>query len=150
MDWRRLESTAFTVGSAAKPEELQVANLQRQRRVADQIRRELSEIIRLELKDPRVAMITLTDVEVSPDLAHAKVFFTQLGDKEVRDATAAGLKRAAGFLRSTLGQRVKIYVTPELHFVYDDSIENGIRLSQLIDAAVSSDVPPSGKLPDQD
>ena len=126
-----------------------MANLQRQRRVADQIRRELSEIIRLELKDPRVAMITLTDVEVSPDLSHAKVFFTQLGDAAVREATAAGLKRAAGFLRSALGQRVKIYVTPELHFVYDDSIENGIRLSQLIDAAVSSDTPPTGKTPDQ-
>ena len=127
-----------------------VANLQRQRRVADQIRRELSEIIRLELKDPRVAMLTLTDVEVSSDLAYAKVYFTLLGDDEARIGTEAGLKRAAGFLRSQLGQRIKIYVTPELHFIYDDSVERGVRLSQLIDKAVASDAGSAGKPDTQD
>jgi ribosome-binding factor A len=118
-----------------------VANLARQRRVADQIQRELAEIIRGELKDPRVGMITLTGVEVSPDLAHAKVFFTTLAGEPQREETLAGLKRAAGFLRSELGHRIKIHSTPELHFFYDASVERGMRLSQLIDDAVAGAKP---------
>lgn len=116
-----------------------MANVQRLRRVADQIQRELSEIVRSELKDPRVGMITLTGVEVSPDLAHAKVFFTSLADAAHREETVAGLKRAAGFLRSMLGARIKVHSTPELHFVYDESVETGIRLTHLIDEAVAAD-----------
>jgi ribosome-binding factor A len=117
-----------------------MANVQRLRRVADQIQRELSDILRSELKDPRVGMITLTGVEVSPDLAHAKVFFTSLADTTHRGDTVAGLKRAAGFLRSMLGARIKIHNTPELHFVYDESVETGIRLTHLIDEAVAADL----------
>jgi ribosome-binding factor A len=117
-----------------------VANAQRLRRVADQIQRELAGLVRGEVKDPRVGMVTFTGVEVSPDLAHAKVFFTSLGDTEGRAATLAGLERAAGFLRSMLGARIKLHNTPELHFVYDESVESGIRLSRLIDEAVASDV----------
>ncbi|HKO89320.1 MAG TPA: 30S ribosome-binding factor RbfA [Burkholderiales bacterium] len=114
-----------------------MANSQRVRRVADQIQRELSDIIRNELKDPRVGMITLTGVEMSPDLTHAKVFFTSLVDGS-QDEVLVGLRRAAGFLRSQLGQRIKIHNTPELHFEYDASIAEGVRLSKLIDAAVQS------------
>ena len=114
-----------------------MANQQRLRRVADQIQRELSGLLRAELRDPRVGMITLTGVEVSPDLAHAKVFFTTLGDAEALARSATGLRRAAGFLRSELGHRLKLRVTPELRFVHDASVERGVRLSQLIDAAVS-------------
>jgi ribosome-binding factor A len=114
-----------------------MANQQRLRRVADQIQRELSELLRAHLKDPRVGMITLTGVEVSPDLAHAKVFFTTLGDAESLSRTEDGLGHAAGFLRSRLGERLKLRMIPELHFRYDESVEHGIRLSQLIDAAVS-------------
>lgn len=114
-----------------------MANTQRLRRVADQIQRELSELLRSHLKDPRVGMITLTGVEVSPDLAHAKVFFTTLGDADSLVRIEAGLRHAAGFLRSGLGARLKLRTTPELHFHHDESIERGIRLSQLIDAAVS-------------
>lgn len=95
-------------------------------------------------------MLTLTDVEVSSDLAYAKVYFTLLGDDEARIGTEAGLKRAAGFLRSQLGQRIKIYVTPELQFIYDDSVERGVRLSQLIDKAVASDAGSAGKPDTQD
>jgi ribosome-binding factor A len=113
-----------------------VANPARQRRVADQIQRELADIVRGELKDPRVGMITLTSVEVSPDLAHAKVFFTSLVDDSQREEVLAGLRRASGFLRSELGRRIKVHVTPELHFVYDASVERGMRLSRLIDDAV--------------
>ena len=105
--------------------------------MADQIQRELSGLLRAELKDPRVGMITLTGVEVSPDLAHAKVFFTMLGDSEALALTEAGLKRAAGFLRSELGHRLKLRVTPELRFLHDESVERGVRLSKLIDDAVA-------------
>jgi ribosome-binding factor A len=116
-----------------------MANPQRLRRVADQIQRELSDILRAELKDPRVGMITLTGVEVSPDFAHAKVFFTSLADVAQRDDVRAGLKRAGGFLRTMLGARLKIHNTPELHFVYDESVESGIRLTHLIEDAVAAD-----------
>ena len=117
-----------------------MANPQRLRRVADQIQRELSDILRSELKDPRVGMITLTGVEVSPDFAHAKVFFTSLAETAQRDEVRAGLKRASGFLRTMLGARMKIHNTPELHFVYDESVESGIRLTHLIEDAVAADV----------
>jgi ribosome-binding factor A len=114
-----------------------MAGSQRLRRVADQIQRELSALLHTELKDPRVGMITLTDVEVSPDLAHAKVFFTTLGDAEALARTELGLARAAGFLRSELGRRLKLRVTPEVRFVHDPSVERGARLSRLINDAVA-------------
>ena len=114
-----------------------MAGSQRLRRVADQIQREMSALLHTELKDPRVGMITLTDVEVSPDLAHAKVFFTTLGDAEALARTEAGLARAAGFLRSELGRRLKLRVTPEVRFVHDPSVERGARLSRLIDEALA-------------
>jgi ribosome-binding factor A len=116
-----------------------MANKQRLRRVADQIQRELSELVRTELKDPRVGLITLTGVEVSPDLGHAKVFYTTLGDAQARSQSAEGLSRAAGFLRLLLGRRLKVHNTPELHFLFDESVERGVQLSQLIDRAVSGD-----------
>ena len=108
-------------------------------RVAEQIQRELAELIRLELKDPRVGMATLTDVEVSADYAHAKVFFTIFGDSGQIAEAAAGLNHASGFLRHELGHRIKLRSIPQLHFTYDESIERGIRLSQLIDQAVGAD-----------
>ena len=111
----------------------------RSRRIAEQIQRELSDIIRVGLKDPRVGMITITDVEMTLDNAHAKVFFTVLGQQPRIDEAAAGLQHAAGYLRSQLAQRIKIRVVPQLHFEYDASVERGIRLSQLIDAAVADD-----------
>jgi ribosome-binding factor A len=114
-----------------------MAGSQRLRRVADQIQKELSGLLRTELKDPRVGMITLTGVEVSPDLGHAKVFFTTLGDAEALARTEAGLKRAAGFLRVELSHRLKLRVTPEVRFVHDPSVERGARLSKLIDDAVA-------------
>jgi len=115
----------------------------RTRRIAEQIQRELAELIRVELKDPRVAaLVTITEVEVSPDQAHAKVFFTLLGGAEKIDETTAGLKRAAGFLRTQLSQRMKLRTVPQLDFKYDASIERGMRLTRLIDEAVAT---PSGR-----
>lgn len=112
-----------------------MANPTRLRRVADQIQRELSDLIHSEVKDPRIGMVTLTGVDVSSDLAHAKVYFTSLTDQQ-HEETRQGLQRAAGFLRSKLGPRLRIHNTPELHFHYDASIEEGVRLSKLIDEAV--------------
>ena len=105
----------------------------RPQRLGDQIQRELSELIRLELRDPRVGMITITSVDVSPDMSHAKVFFTMLEKDKLAD-TLQGLKRSAGFLRAQLAKRTSMYTTPELRFEYDESVERGDRLSRLIDS----------------
>jgi ribosome-binding factor A len=119
----------------------------RSRRIAEQIQRELADVIRLELKDPRVTgLITITDVEVSADQSHAKVFFTLLGDDEKRiEETRVGLTRAAGFLRTQLARRLKLRTVPQLEFKYDASVERGVKLSRLIDEAVAS-----GPKPDND
>ena len=105
----------------------------RPQKVADLIQRELSDLLHREVRDPRVGMVTITAVDVSPDLSHAKVFFTIL-EKEKQNETTNALQRAAGFLRSQLAHRIKLYATPELRFVYDESIERGDHLSQLIDS----------------
>jgi ribosome-binding factor A len=107
----------------------------RPQKLGDLIQRELSDLVQHELRDPRVGMITLTSVDVSPDLSHAKVFYTTLDPTHLEEASR-GLKRAAGFLRSQLAKRIKLYTTPELRFVYDESVERGDRLSRLIDAAL--------------
>ena len=103
-------------------------------RVAEQVRRDLAALIQNELKDPRVGMISLTDVELTPDYAHAKVFFTTFNSEHL-DEIERGLKRSAGFLRRELGKRIHIHTLPELHFVYDNSIERGTSMSLLIDQA---------------
>lgn len=109
----------------------------RTERVAEQIQRELAELLRLEIKDPRVRMVTVTGVEVARDYSHAKVYYTAL--EGANDAVQQGLERASGFLRSQLAHSMKLRITPQLHFAYDPSIERGARLSQLIDQAVASD-----------
>lgn len=108
-------------------------------RVAEQLQRELAELIQLEVKDPRVGLVTLTGVEVTQDYAHAKVYFTTMGGSSSEQQAQAGLQHAAGFLRSQLAHRMKLRIMPQLHFIYDTSVEHGVRLSQLIDEAVSSD-----------
>jgi ribosome-binding factor A len=108
-------------------------------RIAEQIQRELAELIQLEVKDPRVGLVTLTGVEVTPDYAHAKVYFTSMKSADDALKAKAALEHAAGFLRSQLAHRMKLRITPQLHFVHDTSVEYGVRLSQLIDEAVSAD-----------
>jgi len=108
-------------------------------RVAEQIQRELADLIQMEIKDPRVGMVTLTGVEVTQDYAHAKVYFTTMKSAEQAPKAQAGLEHAAGFLRTQLAHRMKLRIMPQLHFIYDTSVENGVRLSQLIDEAVASD-----------
>jgi ribosome-binding factor A len=107
-------------------------------RIGDQIQKDLAELIRTDIKDPRVGMITLTGVEISSDHHHAKVFFTTLGGPEVVEKAAYGLQHASGFLRSQLAKGLKLRIVPELRFIYDESVERGIRLSNLIDEAIAS------------
>lgn len=105
-------------------------------RVSEQVRRDLADLIQNELKDPRVGMISLTEVELTPDYAHAKVYFTTLDSSHLPEIQI-GLKRASGFLRRELGRRVRIHTLPELHFVHDTSLERGASLSLLIDQAAA-------------
>jgi ribosome-binding factor A len=109
----------------------------RRDRIGEQIRRELAGLIHGELKDPRVGMVSLTGVEVSPDYSHARVFFSCLSGRERADETLAGLQKAAGFLRWELGKRMTTRGTPQLRFVFDESLERGADLSKLIKEAVS-------------
>lgn len=101
-------------------------------RISDQIQRDLAELIRTTLKDPRVGFVTLTGVEVSRDYRHAKVFFTVLGDEAIVAMAQDGLNSAAGFLRSGLAGTLRLRIVPELHFTYDESVARGDRLSRLI------------------
>lgn len=111
----------------------------RSQRVADQVQRDLAELIAMEVKDPRVGMVTLTEVQLTPDYAHAKVYFTTLIDEPVAvQNTLTGLQKAAGFLRNQLGKRLHIHTLPELHFVHDTSTARGAALSKLIDEANAS------------
>jgi ribosome-binding factor A len=101
-------------------------------RVKEQIMRELAELVRTGLKDPRAGFITINDVEVTRDYSHATVYYTVLDDK-AREVTAEALEHAKGFLRSELSKRITVFRTPELHFEYDESVERGMSISQLID-----------------
>ena len=109
----------------------------RKDRVSEQIRRELAELIRTELKDPRVGMISITEVEVTADYSHAKVFFSTLGGSAHVPEVMVGLEKAGGFLRRELGKRISIHTTPQLHFVFDQSLERGADLAKLIGEAVA-------------
>jgi ribosome-binding factor A len=110
-------------------------------RVADQLQKELAVLIQREVKDPRLGMVTVSGVDVSRDLGYADVHVTLLGetDAERVKENLDVLKRAAGFLRSQVAQRVKLRHVPELRFHFDESVVRGQRLSSLIEEAVASD-----------
>lgn len=102
-------------------------------RVGDQIQKDLSQIIAFEIKDPRVGMVTITEVNVTPDYAHAKVFFTTLTDNEDEiQETVFALRKAAGYIRTQLGKRLHIHTLPQLNFQHDKSTVKGMALSNLI------------------
>ncbi len=111
----------------------------RHQRLGAQMQRTLSELLRFETKDPRIADITLTTVELSRDLSVAKVYFSLLNPDADPEPVLEGLKRAAGFLRSRLGAELTVRHVPELRFVYDDSIAHGAAISRLIDDAAGAD-----------
>ena len=118
-------------------------------RVADQIQRELADLLQHETKDPRVKNITITAVEVTRDYSQAKVFYSILGNQEEIFLTQNGLENAKGFLRSQLSHRMQLRITPQLNFVYDESVERGTHLSKLIDDAVAQDKVLQQKNPEQ-
>jgi ribosome-binding factor A len=109
-------------------------------RINGEVQRELSTLINRELKDPRInPMTTIVAVDVAPDLKHAKIYISVLGDEESCKNTIAGLKSAAPFLRSQLAKSVNLRNTPELTFVLDQSIEYGVNMSRLIDEVIKKD-----------
>ena len=111
----------------------------RARRVEEQLKRLLAELIRREVKDPRVGLVTITSAEVSRDLTHAKVFFTPFAGAGNAEAALEALRHASGYLRHQVRNLMRLRVAPELDFHLDDSVERGARLSALIHDAVESD-----------
>lgn len=111
----------------------------RSQRVAEQIRRELSELIRVEIDDPRLKLATIMEVRVSRDLSHARVFFSLMDDTSDRAEATELLQSAAGFLRGRLGRSLVMRSVPALVFEYDDSAQRGAQMSELIATAVASD-----------
>ena len=114
----------------------------RTQRVADQMQRELALLIQREIKDPRLGLVTITAVDVSRDLSHAKIFITIMGQDDDQEAVKGNLRilnDAAGFLRMQLGKSMKLRTVPQLHFNYDASIRRGVELSSLIERAVAED-----------
>jgi ribosome-binding factor A len=110
-------------------------------RVADQIRGELAMLIAREVHDPGIGFITLTRVQVSPDLQVARVYFTSLGDDKARQGSAKALDRATPFLRRQIGSRLRLRRTPELKFTYDESIAGQDRVEQLLKEIQNSPKP---------
>jgi ribosome-binding factor A len=110
-------------------------------RVADQIRSELASLLAREVHDPGIGFVTLTRVQMTPDLQQARVRYTALGDEKARAATARALDRAAPFLRRQLGARLRLRRAPELRFIFDESIAGQDRIEQILNELRSSDGP---------
>ncbi len=104
----------------------------RAHRVGEQMKKELSDIIIRELKDPRISFVTVTGVDVTGDLQQAKIFITVLGSEKQKEETLAGLSKAKGFIRSEIGKRIRLRKTPELFFEFDESIDYGNRIETLL------------------
>ncbi|BAD40508.1 30S ribosome-binding factor RbfA [Symbiobacterium thermophilum] len=101
-------------------------------RVGEQMREELAQLLRDEVKDPRIGFVSIVKVEVSRDIRHAKIYVSVLGNDQQKKETMAGLASATGFLRSELAKRLQLRYMPELHFALDESIEHGQRIAQLL------------------
>lgn len=104
----------------------------RANRVAEQIKKELGEIISRKIKDPRIGFVTVTDVEVTGDLQQAKVFISVLGDEEEKEQSLVGLAKANGFIRSEIGQRIRLRKTPEIAFEFDEAQAYGNHIDALL------------------
>jgi ribosome-binding factor A len=110
----------------------------RQRRLGELLKHEISELMQREIKDPRIGFASITSVDISADLRHAKVFVSVLGSENERKSSLAGLRSAAGFIRRELGHRLRLKYMPEITIVYDNSIERGSRIIALIDSVVQN------------
>ena len=111
----------------------------RSQRIADQIQRDLAELIAREVRDPRIGLVTISGVQVSPDYAHAKVYFTVIGSPGQQ--AEAGLNAAAGHLHNLLFRRLRIHTVPRLQFIEDTSVRRGFEIDRLIDEAVGRQEP---------
>ena len=105
----------------------------RMRRVNEAIREVLSGALGQDLKDPRIGFVTVTDVKTSPDLRHARVYVTVLGEQDERDASLAGLQSAHGVLQRRVGSELRMKRTPTLEFIYDETTDRAMRVEQLLD-----------------
>ncbi len=110
----------------------------RSQRLGTEVLRTLSQLLRFETKDPRLQNVSLTGVDLSRDLSVARVFFNMMDPAAAVEPVAEGLKNASGFLRSKLGQELKVRHVPELRFIHDDSAEESARISKLIDSALNA------------
>lgn len=111
----------------------------RAERVGEAVREAIAELLLREIKDPRIGMITLTAVEFSDDLRHARVYFTCIGDETTRRRSLSGLRSAAGFIKTQLTRRLHLRYAPELNFVFDTSVEGADRLASLLKRAALED-----------
>jgi ribosome-binding factor A len=111
----------------------------RQKRVGELIKQEISELILREIKDPRIGFVSITSVDLTADLRHAKVFISVLGSESERKSSLAGLRNAGGFIRRELGHRLRLKYVPEINIVYDNSIEEGARIISLIESVVQKE-----------
>jgi ribosome-binding factor A len=105
----------------------------RANRVAEEIKKEITQMLRDEIKDPRIGFITVTGVEVTPDIRYAKVFVSVYGDADAREQSLEALEKAKGFVRSEIGKRIRLRYAPEVSFKFDSSIEYGARIMKLLD-----------------
>jgi len=117
--------------------------------VGDLIKREIAHIIQCELKDPGIGFVTISAVEVSADLKHAKIFYTVLGDEDSKSKSACALKRASGFIQREIGRRLRLKYTPEIFFQFDGSVEYGAHIEELIQKIHTNERVDQNKL-DQD
>lgn len=109
-------------------------------RIGDQMKRELGDILQRELKDPRIPPFTgVSEVKVTRDLSHATCYISVLGTTEQQADCLEALRKAAGYMRREIAQRIRMRITPELHFILDDSVREGLRMSKLIDEALAKD-----------
>jgi ribosome-binding factor A len=104
-------------------------------RLNEQVRRELTYLLQRDVRDPRIGVVTVTGVEISPDLYHAKVFYSVMGSDEDRDSAAEGLRAAAGFLRTEIAKRMHTRRAPELHFTHDNTLQHAMHIERLLQEA---------------
>jgi ribosome-binding factor A len=121
-----------TITAASRIGEGRTMSKKRAPRLNEQLKRELTQLLQFEVRDPRIGMVTVTAVEVSPDLYHAKVYYTMLGEEEERRSAHEGLRAAAGFLRTEIGRRMRIRRAPELHFSFDASLDYAMHIERLL------------------
>jgi len=105
----------------------------RQEKIKGLLKEEISDILRREIKDPRLGFFTVTDAEISPDLRHAKIFVSIMGSEDERKQSMAVLKHAERFVRQELGKRIRMKVLPEIDFRVDESVDHGIRILELLE-----------------